>query len=137
MNECSLISVIVPVYNVREYIDRCVTSILQQTYKQFEILLIDDGSTDGSEKRCDNYKESDERIRVYHKKNGGLSDARNCGIQKAKGEYLTFIDADDYVGPLFLERLLDLAKDFGSEISKTIVFRCLKKRIVWRYDIDA
>ena len=95
MNE--LISIVVPVYNVEKYLGTCVESILKQTYSNIEVILVDDGSTDCSGKMCDHYMGQDERIKVIHKKNGGLSDARNKGIIQAEGEYITFIDSDDVV----------------------------------------
>lgn len=93
----NLISIVVPVYNVENYLEKCVDSILKQTYKNLEIILIDDGSTDNSGKICDQYQLKDERIKVIHKKNGGLSDARNAGIENSVGDYICFIDSDDYV----------------------------------------
>ncbi len=104
MND-SLLSVIVPVYNVENYLKRCVDSIIGQTYKNLEILLIDDGSTDSSGILCDEIAKSDQRIRVIHKQNGGLSDARNAGIDAAKGEYISFIDSDDFIDTDMLELL--------------------------------
>ena len=95
------ISVIVPVYNVERYLTRCIDSILAQTYQNFELILVDDGSTDGSGTLCDSYMKKDSRIKVIHKKNGGLSDARNSGIDAAEGEFLSFIDSDDWVRPDF------------------------------------
>lgn len=92
-----LISIIVPVYNVMEYLPRCVETLCGQTYSNIEILLIDDGSTDGTGALCDRLAEKDNRIRVYHKENGGSSSARNYGLQQAKGEYFGFVDSDDYV----------------------------------------
>lgn len=92
-----LISVIVPVYNVENYLIECIESVVNQTYKNIEIILVDDGSTDTSGKICDIYAVKDKRIVVVHKKNGGLSDARNAGIRKATGDYLLFIDSDDYL----------------------------------------
>ena len=103
--QTSLISVIVPVYNVQQYLEKCVSSLLQQTYEKFEIILIDDGSTDQSGILCDEIAEKDERILVIHKKNGGLSEARNVGIDAAKGEYLYFLDSDDYIAEDTLEKL--------------------------------
>lgn len=91
------ISVIVPVYNVEKYLYHCIDSILAQTFTDFELLLIDDGSTDSSGKICDEYGEKDSRIRVFHKENGGVSSARNLGLDKANGEWIWFIDSDDYV----------------------------------------
>lgn len=91
-----MISIIIPVYNVAEYLLNCVQSVLKQTYTDFEILLVDDGSTDSSKELCDKLVEKDSRIKVFHKKNGGLSSARNYGIEKALGEYIIFLDSDDY-----------------------------------------
>ena len=96
-NNQNLVSVIVPVYNILDCLERCVDSLLAQTYKEIEILLVDDGSTDGTGTLCDQLAEKDSRIRVFHKENGGSSSARNVGIQQARGEYLGFVDSDDYV----------------------------------------
>ena len=104
-----LISVIVPVYKVEEYLDRCVTSIVNQTYSNLEIILVDDGSPDKCPTMCDAWKEKDYRIKVIHKENGGLSDARNAGLDIAAGEYIAFVDSDDYVHPQFIEVLHYLA----------------------------
>lgn len=92
-----LISIIIPVYKVEEYIDKCIKSILNQTYSNIEVILIDDGSPDNCPQICDNYALKDERIKVIHKINGGLSDARNAGLHFANGEYVLFVDSDDYV----------------------------------------
>ncbi len=100
-----LISVIVPVYKVEKYLDRCVESILAQTYRNFELILVDDGSPDNCGVMCDDWATKDPRIIVIHKKNGGLSDARNVGLDVAKGEYITFIDSDDIVDWTYLQRL--------------------------------
>ena len=89
-------SVIVPVYGVEKYIDQCVQSLLIQTYKNYELILVDDGSPDNCGQICDQYAEKDNRIRVVHKKNGGLSSARNAGLDIAKGEYVIFLDSDDF-----------------------------------------
>jgi len=96
-----LISVIVPCYNVEEYLPKCVESILSQTYRSLEILLVDDGNPDNSGKICDDYAAKDSHIKVIHKANGGLSDVRNVAIDIMKGEYVTFIDSDDYVKFLY------------------------------------
>lgn len=96
-NEYPLISVIVPVYNVEAYLKRCVDSIRCQTYSNIEIILVDDGSPDNCPQMCDDFASEDSRIKVVHKANGGLSDARNCGIDASSGEYITLIDSDDYV----------------------------------------
>ena len=100
-----LVSVIVPVYNVYPYLRDCVQSVQAQSYQNWELLLVDDGSTDGSETLCDEYAAQDARVRVLHKKNGGLSDARNAGVDAAKGEYLSFVDGDDWVSPYYIENL--------------------------------
>lgn len=97
------ISVIVPVYNVEKYLRRCIDSILTQTFTDFELLLIDDGSKDESGKICDEYARKDERVRVFHKENGGVSSARNVGLDNARGEYISFCDADDWVDWSWLE----------------------------------
>lgn len=100
-----LISVILPIYNVEKYLEKCLDSILKQTYSNLEIILVDDGSKDRSPDICDEYKLIDQRIVVIHKQNGGLSDARNAGIQVANGKYLVFVDSDDYVKNNMIERL--------------------------------
>lgn len=99
------ISVIVPVYNVEQYLEKCVKSICGQTYRELEIILVDDGSPDGSGALCDTLAAQDERIRVIHQKNGGLSAARNAGLDAATGAYVAFIDSDDYIAPDMMERL--------------------------------
>ncbi|MBY5023176.1 glycosyltransferase family 2 protein [Streptococcus suis] len=104
-----LISIIVPVYNVENYLDECIRTVLAQTYSNWELLLINDGSTDSSGTICDDYAKGDERIRVIHKNNGGLSDARNAGIDNCTGEYITFLDSDDGIREDFLETCLTTA----------------------------
>lgn len=100
------ISVIVPVYNTEKYLRRCIDSILAQTFTDFELLLIDDGSKDSSGAICDEYAAKDSRVRVFHKENGGVSSARNVGLDNAKGEWITFVDADDWIEPPFLDNLI-------------------------------
>lgn len=112
-----LISVIVPVYNVKPFLVECLDSIINQTYKNLEIILVDDGSNDGSEKICDEYKEKDDRIKVIHQRNRGLSVARNIGIEKSNGKYLTFVDSDDYIHKEMLEVLYENIKKYNCEIS--------------------
>ena len=112
-----LISVIVPVYNVERYLKRCIESIINQTYKDLEIILVDDGSTDSSGNICDKYKKIDKRINVIHKENGGLSDARNEGLKVVTGTYIAFVDSDDYVDEQFLEKLYLAVKENNSDIS--------------------
>ena len=103
-----LITVIVPVYKVEKYLDRCISSIINQSYKNLEIILVDDGSPDNCGNICDGYAKKDERIKVIHKENGGISDARNTGVSVAKGKYVTFIDSDDYVKYDYIEFLYNL-----------------------------
>ena len=102
-----MISVIVPIYNVEPYLRRCVDSLLGQTYADFEVILVDDGSPDNCGAICDMYEARDDRVRVIHKPNGGLSDARNAGLEIARGEYIAFVDSDDWVTPDYLERMLE------------------------------
>lgn len=112
-----LVSVIVPIYNVAPYLSACIESIVSQTYQNLEILLVDDGSLDRSGKICDDYAEKDKRIKVIHKQNGGVSTARNSGMDAAAGEYLCFVDGDDYVMPDYVEYLLDLCVRHCAQIS--------------------
>lgn len=100
------VSVIVPCYNVESFISKCIESVLKQSYSNFELILIDDGSTDKTARLVDQFSNTDTRIMVIHKLNGGLSDARNAGIDAAKGDYLTFIDSDDYVDEKYIENLV-------------------------------
>ena len=101
-----MLSIIVPVYNVEKYIGKCIESIVNQTYKDLEIILVDDGSTDNSGKICDEWARKDKRIKVIHKKNGGLSDARNAGLDICTGDYIGFVDSDDYIELNMYEDLL-------------------------------
>ncbi len=100
-----LFSIIVPVYNVASCLDKCITSLREQTYRDIEIILVDDGSTDSSSELCDHYAKADSRIRVIHKENGGLSDARNKGMELATGKYILFVDSDDYINQDACEKL--------------------------------
>ena len=111
-----LVSIIVPVYNVENYLKECIDSILMQTYKNIEVILINDGSSDSSGKLCDEYKEKDIRIKVVHKTNGGLSDARNLGLDICKGEYISFVDSDDYVSPIFVEIYMQAMQEGNCDI---------------------
>lgn len=105
MEQSHLISVIVPVYNMEQYLDRCVQSILHQTYSNLEIILVDDGSVDKSPAMCDDYAQKDGRVKVVHKKNGGLSDARNAGLRIATGSYIGYVDSDDWIEPDMYESM--------------------------------
>ncbi len=112
-----LISVIVPIYNVEQYLNKCISSIINQTYKNLEIILVDDGSPDNCPFICDDFANKDKRIKVIHKKNGGLSDARNAGIELASGKYLCFVDSDDYIHETFVDILYNNLISSNSDIS--------------------
>lgn len=119
------VSVIVPIYNVEEYLPNCIRSILSQTYSDFELILVDDGSLDSSYSICESYAKIDSRIKVVHQNNAGLSAARNTGIENAKGEYLTFIDSDDFVQSCYLEVLVKGCKEYQADLSVCSFIRCL------------
>lgn len=125
MEKKPLISVIVPVYNVEEYLPRCVDSILAQTYENLEIILVDDGTKDNAGLICDQYAQKDARIKVIHKTNGGLSSARNAGIDIAQGDYLAFVDSDDWIEPDAYEVMLTAARKYD-----------VKLVCAGRYDMD-
>ena len=112
-----LISIIIPIYNVEQYLRRCVDSVLQQTYTNLEIILVDDGSPDNCGRICDEYAQADSRVRVIHKTNGGLSSARNAGLDIMTGEYLMFVDSDDYLSLDCVEYLFEIIKRFSAQIS--------------------
>lgn len=112
-----LISVIVPIYKVEPYLDKCIASIVNQTYKNLEIILVDDGSPDNCPAMCDSWAERDSRIRVIHKPNGGLSDARNAGMAVATGELLAFVDSDDWISPDMYEYLYQRLTEDGSDVA--------------------
>lgn len=116
MQQDILVSVIVPVYNVEEYLGRCVESILSQTYRNLEVILVDDGAKDSSGTICDGYAVKDPRVVVVHKENGGLSSARNAGIDIARGQYLEFVDSDDWIEPYAVESMLELALTHNTEL---------------------
>lgn len=111
-----MISVIVPIYLVEKYIDKCINSILKQTYSNLEIILVDDGSPDACPQICENYKQIDNRIRVVHRNNGGLSAARNSGLDIAKGQYISFIDSDDYIFPSMFEKMVNAIESSSSDL---------------------
>lgn len=117
MSAGNLVSVIVPVYNVKYYLQECFDSICSQSYHNIEIILVDDGSTDGSGELCDEIAALDERAVVLHKENGGLSDARNAGLRIARGSWVSFIDSDDYISPIYIEVLLNSVLKTGCEMS--------------------
>ena len=118
----SLISVIVPVYKVENFLDRCVESIVGQTYENLEIILVDDGSPDNCPAMCDEWAEKDSRIRVIHKENGGLCSARNAGMDIAAGDYLGFVDSDDCIEPDMYQLLVENAVSTQADISRCGIF---------------
>ena len=118
-----LISVIVPVYNVESYVAECIESIQNQTYMNLEIILVNDGSTDASGDICDQYAAYDERIKVIHKENAGVSAARNTGIEAANGDYIAFVDSDDYIAPNMYEDMLRILKENDLDILECTAFR--------------
>lgn len=113
---CPLITVVIPVYNVELFLDRCLTSVVNQTYKNLEIILVDDGSTDKSPQMCDEWAKKDERIRVFHKQNEGAGLARNCGIDNANGQYIFFFDSDDFVDETVVEKCVSNAQQYNSDV---------------------
>lgn len=128
MDKPETISVIIPVYNVELYLDRCVQSVSAQTYNVLEIILVDDGSTDHCPSLCEEWAKKDSRIKVIHKPNGGLSDARNAGMAAASGDYIAFVDSDDWIAPEMLKRLLLAIHQDKSDIAACSV------RMVWEDD---
>ena len=116
MEDYGLVSVIIPVYNAEQYLSKSVSSVLNQTYQRFEILLIDDGSTDQSSQMCDEYAAQYDNIHVFHKKNGGASTSRNVGLENAKGEYIFFLDSDDWLEPNALEMMITTAQKENADL---------------------
>ena len=112
-----LVSVIIPAYNIEDYIGRCLDSIISQTYKNLEIIVVDDGSRDHTGEILDNYAKKDRRIKVIHKENGGVSSARNKGIEAAEGDYIGFIDGDDLIEPEMYKTLVDLLEEENADIA--------------------
>lgn len=115
-NTKPLVSIIIPVYNCEKYVERCVQSVVQQTYRNLEIIMIDDGSRDKSGLICDSYAEKDHRIKVIHQKNAGPGQARNTGLSHVTGTYLVYIDSDDYVSSRYIQRMIDLVKQYQADI---------------------
>lgn len=127
-NKQNIVSIIVPVYKVENYLKRCVDSLINQSYKHIEIILVDDGSPDRCGEICDQYSLMDSRVRVIHKKNGGLSDARNYGIDIAKGDYILFVDSDDFIELDAIERLVTYAKEENLDIVCGDTYRVTEER---------
>lgn len=125
-----LVSIVVPVYNCEKYLEKCLDSLMNQTYKNIEIILIDDGSQDSSASICDIYAEKYSNVCVFHKENGGASSARNMGIAKARGKYIGFIDADDYVYPTYIESLYTLIEEYAADISMCTCYKMNEKETI-------
>lgn len=123
MDKAPLVSIIIPVYNAEKYLKRCIDSIQSQTVIDYECILIDDGSTDNSGRILDNYAKSDQRLKVLHKENGGVSSARNLGLEIANGDYIVFVDADDYISKTYLQNLLYGISN-GSDLSVSSCIKC-------------
>ena len=122
----ALVSIIVPIYNVEKYLDRCIESIVKQSYLNLEIILVDDGSPDACPEICDKWANIDSRIKVVHKENGGASSARNAGLDIAKGEYICFVDSDDWIEPTYYSTVIPFMQEYNAEIA-----------CVGRYDVDS
>lgn len=131
-----LVSIIIPIYNAKKTIDRCVNSVLNQTYKDFELILLDDGSTDGSGQLCDAYAKKDMRVRVLHKENTGVSDTRNQGISIAKGEYLQFLDSDDWLTLNATEIFMRTVTEYSCDMVIADFYRVVGERVSQKGDID-
>ena len=130
MNLNELISIIIPVYNVEKYIEKCLKSILLQTYENIEIILIDDGSIDSSGRICDYYSSKYKKIKTFHKENGGLADARNYGLDKASGNYVCFIDSDDFINQNMIKELYSSLKR-----NKTQIVACKFKNVNEEFEL--
>lgn len=116
VNDAPLVSVVIPVYNVSRYLPQCLDSVISQTYRNLEILIVDDGSTDDSGDICDRYANGDDRIRVFHTPNGGIASARNLALENVKGQYISFLDSDDWIERHAIETLLRAARLTESDI---------------------
>lgn len=137
MNENDLVSVIIPIYNVEKYLKECLETILSQTYKNLEIILVDDGSPDNCGNICDEYAKKDSRIKVIHKTNGGLSDARNHGIDIANGKYICFVDSDDYIDRYYVEKLYKAVKNNNVKVAQCSILKIDdNKNIIEKYGYD-
>lgn len=127
-----LVSIIVPVYNVLPYLDKCIQSITGQTYRHFEIILVDDGSTDGSGEKCRIWAENDQRITALRTENRGVGNARNIGIERAIGKYFAFIDSDDWIHETFLETLVDEMERHDADIASCDVMLYYEQRDIYQ-----
>ena len=126
-NDKNLISVIIPLYNAEKYLKNCITSVVGQTYRNLEIILVDDGSNDNSLSICEKFALQDNRIKVFHQNNGGVASARNKGLSEASGEFIAWVDSDDSIEPEYIEKLYDAVKEYNADIS--IALKQYKKQI--------
>ena len=133
--EKDLISIIIPVYKVEKFLEKCVNSVLEQTYKNLEIILVDDGSPDNCPALCDELAKKDKRIKVIHKKNGGVSSARNMGLDEAKGKYVCFVDSDDYVEPTYAEDLHDAITKNDVQMAVCELFDVYEDKKILAFDL--
>ena len=131
-----IVSIIVPVYNAEKTLARCVDSILNQTYQDYELLLVNDGSTDSSGGLCDSYAARDQRVRVFHKENAGVSNARNLALAQARGTYLQFLDSDDWITPEATLSLVRAAEDHQCDLIISDFYRVVGERVSHKGDID-
>lgn len=141
-----LISIIIPIYNAENFIEKCLNSITNQTYKNIEIILVNDGSTDSSREICDNWSNKDKRIKVIHKKNSGVSETRNIGIDNSTGNYITFVDIDDYIDRNMIEKLYSNIKEEKSDVAicglikinenKKIIYKSKEKKIIMNNQME-
>lgn len=115
VTERAAVSVVVPAYNVENYIEQCALSVLNQSYPCCELIIVDDGSTDSTPQILDKLREKNDHVQVIHKENAGVSAARNTGIETAKGDYIVFVDGDDYLAPNFIEYMVSMAQETGAE----------------------
>lgn len=126
-----LISIVIPIYKVESYLKRCIYSVMIQTYHNLEIILVDDGSPDQCGDICEDFAKKDSRIKVYHKTNGGLSDARNYGVEQSHGSYITFIDADDYIASDYVEYLFDLLMKYDADIACCCMIKTTENTVTY------
>lgn len=129
-----IVSVIVPIYNAEQYIDKCLNSLVSQIYKELEIILVDDGSSDGGAELCDKWAKQDGRIRVYHKPNEGLVSARKKGVTEAKGKYVAHVDVDDWIEPEMYEHMVQWAVENNADVVTSGIFRDYKTHSVVEHE---
>ena len=130
-----MVSVIIPAYNIAPFLERCVNSILNQTYRNLEVLLVDDGSTDDTPAICDRLAQQDARVRVFHKENGGVSSARNLALDNCRGDYISFIDGDDWVEPTLYEDAVNAMQENGVDVFMFEYFNCSTRNRLYHFEV--